>query len=363
MARTRKPRTDEPSPPVRIGLIAPAEVAVAYTAVLASGEGLQLSAQGGLPQTAAADGVPWFDDLRVMIAQAPLDALVLAVSPRLGTELAPIAAGAAEHGRHVWRPPPLARNFSEAVELVRRMQATDVVFRVGSWWEHVYEAVVGAVGRAAPKTPDDDDRPDELPAITLSDVDLSAAGPELGAWWSSAADAGGGVLMADAYEMLEALVAMRGLPDTVFGAIGKCRSKTASIPRETEDFAEALLRYADGGVARVSARWDVPPLGKSSVHCGPTASVQLRADCVEVRDAAGAIVGAGPLPDGYLAAELERFAHDVRSGATGEELAVIINRHLAVSAIIDATYLSSRTGQPESPRRLYEAQKCEDLIP
>lgn len=343
-----------------MGLIAPAGLAELYAPVIASHPGLVLAAQGGMPQTTTAPNAPWFDDLRVMIAQAELDGLILAVSPRQGVELAAIAAGAVDRLRHVWRPPPLARNFSEAVETVRRMRASGVVFRVGSWWEHIGETVIAAMGRTPHGVKPEADAADGTSTIALSDVDVSAVGPGIDSWWSSAADAGGGVLPANAYDMLEALVALRGLPETVYGATGRCRSKMSAVPRETEDFAEAMLRYADGGVARVSARWDVPPFGHSSVHCGPELSVQLRVDCVEVRDVGGAIVHAAPLRGEYLAAELDRFAEDVRSRTTHDAL---LSRHLAVTAIMDATYLSSRTGQPESPRRLYEAQRCEEMIP
>jgi hypothetical protein len=124
-----------------------------------------------------------------------------------------------------------------------------------------------------------------------------------------------------------------------------------------------LLRYPDGGVARISARWDLVPFVKSSVHWGPTQSVEFREDCVETRDAAGAIQCSRPLPGAMLVAEMRRFAENVRDEESRGSLEPILNRHLAVSAIIESVYLSSRTGQPESPRRLYEAQKCEELIP
>jgi hypothetical protein len=54
--------------------------------------------------------------------------------------------------------------------------------------------------------------------------------------------------------------------------------------------------------------------------------------------------------------ELERFVAAVREPDSAASQEVTLERHMAVSALLQATYLSARTGQPESPLKLYEVQ-------
>ena len=165
----------DPPAPLRIGLIAGADASRALRSALSATPDVSLTTQGGLPQTSVSPPIEWFDDLRVLIAQGPVDALVLNVSPRMSVELVVLAV---ERGRHVWQPPPLARNFSEAVETVRRTRGSEVIYRVGSWWEHVRPAVQGTIAsdEAAVAPPE---RRDEIRRPILSHVAVSAAGPNL----------------------------------------------------------------------------------------------------------------------------------------------------------------------------------------
>ena len=64
-----------------------------------------------------------------------------------------------------------------------------------------------------------------------------------------------------------------------------------------------------------------------------------------------------PLPSGMLAAEMHRLATEITNAATPQAAKKRNERHLAVSALLETIYLSSRTGHPEPPRRLFEVQK------
>jgi predicted dehydrogenase len=326
----------------RVGLVAEAAEAVTYADALRACRRLDLCSQAGMPQAAALPKVQWFDDTRVLIAQGEIDAVVIATSPRAGVNLGDVAAA---HGVHVWRSPPLARNFAEALEVTRRLQTIDVVYRVASWWEHVGADIRWAL-RAAPG----------FEAI-FSELDLSAAGPPLQSWRSSQVDAVGGVLACDGYASLEALSAIRGLPESVVGAVGKCRRRPSEAPRETEDVAEAILRYEAGGMARVRATWDLPPFEQTTLHHGSEASVRYSESSVAVLDADGSVRDERPLPGDFLAAEMTRFAAQISNYDAAAPREVDVDRHLMVSAILEATYLSARTEHPESPGRLFEAQK------
>jgi predicted dehydrogenase len=338
--------TDNKTPAVdsqlRVGLIADADETPLLAEAVRACRAFELRAQAGMPQNAAAPDVQWFDDTRVMIAQGEIDALVVATSPCTGVSVGDVAVA---HGVHVWRRPPLGRNFAEAVEVARRLEGIAVVYRLASWWDHVEAQVRWALGL------EDGCKP------VFSEVQVSAAGPPLQSWRSSQVDAGGGVLAYDAYGALEALTVLRGLPESVVGAISKCRRRPSEAPRETEDVANVIFRYENGGVACVRAAWDIPPFGQTSLHHGAEGGVRYSERSVAALTADGAVLEERSLPSGALAAEMTRFAAEITGERQREPTEASINRHLAVSALLEAAYLSSRTGQPEIPRRLFEVQK------
>jgi len=328
--------------PIRVGLISSAEWVEPYAAAIGSCPRLRLTAASGMAQPSAPPQAAWFDDTRVMIAQAGVDAVVLATSPRAGIELGNIATA---HGLHVWRTTPIARGFAEATDAVQRARSAGVVYRVQSWWEHVAEPV-----RAALKLR-------ESPRALYTTITVRAEGPPLQSWRSSLIDAGGGVLVSDAWPLLEALVALRGLPDSLSAAIGKCRRAAGLAPRETEDVAFALLRYEGGGLVLLAANWDLRDPQWVCEHHSPEATVRIERESVSVLATDHALIYRQDLPDDWLSHELDLFARAIRDRHAQEAAAGSAERHIAVMALIETIYLAARTGQPEAPRKLYEVTK------
>ena len=339
-------QTDNETPtaaaPLRVGLLADADEAPRYAEALRQCPSLELCVCAGMPQEAVPDDAEWFDDTRVLIAQGGVNALIIGSSPRVGVSVGEMAL---ERGVPVWRPPPLGRNFAEAVEVARRLQTTDVVYHVASWWEHVGAELSWALGVEPTYKP------------VFSEVHVNAPGPPLQSWRSSQVNAGGGVLACDAYAALEALIAVRGLPESAMGVIGKCRRRISQPPRETEDVANAILRYENGGVAGVRAAWDIAPTNQITLHHGSELSVRYDETTVTVLGPDGAVLEQRPLPPSFLATEMARLAAAITGENPPEAAPARIERHLAVSALLETVYLSSRTGHPELPRRLFEVQK------
>jgi hypothetical protein len=326
--------------PVRVGLIAEGQSLVRLAPAVDACVLLQPVGQSGRPTGAGLPDVPWFDDPRVLIAHQGLEAVLLASSLRDDVELAAVAA---ERGLHVWRLPPLARTFEQGTGVLTRIKSLPVVYRVASWWEYVADHVWQELPWP------EDFRP------LFSELRISAPGPASESWQTRLAESAGGVLADQGYPMLEALVAVRGLPDGVVGDIGSYRKGAGGAARETEDAAVAILHYADRGLALVRAAWDLPPSERQMAHHGQAVSAVLDDEEVSLLDAAGAVIERRPLPGEFLANELARFAELVRSRAR-DRAAATLQRHLAVSALLEAVYLSARTGHPESPRKLYELQ-------
>ncbi len=307
----------------------------------AAAAGLRVSAIAGIPASATPPDATRYEDTRVLIAQSGVTALLLAGSPREGVELAALAINA---GLHLWRLGSLGRNFAEATETISRARAGGRVYRVASTWEPQRDRVRALLGRSEGMRP------------IYSDLQVAASGPPLASWRSSLVDAGGGVLAQDAYSQLESLVALRGLPESVSAATTRCRRREGEAPRETEDIATAVLRF-ETGVAVIRATWDIPPWETCTTHHAPEGTICLRRASAVRCGLDGAVQEEAVLPADLLATEMARFVRELRGLVAPEEREAAQERHLAVSALLEAVYLSARNGQPESPRHRYEVQK------
>lgn len=307
----------------------------------AAAAGLRVTALTGISPSALPPDATRFEDTRVLIAQSGISALLLAGSPREGVELAALAAAA---GLHVWRLGSLGRNFAEATETLSRARSAGRAYRIASAWEPQRDRVRALLGRG------DGMRP------IYSELHVSTAGPPLASWRSSLVDAGGGVLAQDAYPLLESLVALRGLPESVSATTTRCRRREGEAPRETEDVAIAMLRY-ETGAAVIRATWDIRPWNACTTHHAPEGTLQITSERATRHGIDGACHEEVLQPAEFIATELSRFAREVRGLVATEEREAAQERHVAVSALLEAIYLSARNGQPESPRHRYEVQK------
>ncbi len=328
------------TPRLRVALIARGERLRTLWDAARANPRIEIVGQSGMPQKEALPDIPWHDDHRVLVARPEVEAALLGTSTRGDVAISMVAA---QEEVHVWRPPPLARNFAEAAELVKLVRKQGTIHRAASWWEHVTDR--GWQELAWP----DGFEPQ------FSELACSTPAPPLEAWQSVANDAGGGALAQDAYALLEALVATRGLPETVSAALSNLPCEPGAAHRETENIALAVLRYANQGVADVRATWGLTPTVRRLVHHATAGSVTLTDHEVVLADPTGQRTDEHPLPPDPLGSDLRRFVDAALSNAA-DRMGPSLERHLAVMALLDAVYLAARTVHPESPQKHYELQ-------
>ena len=330
---------------LRVGLIVDEQGGVDLVRAVEANPRLELTALAGAAIELPED-VAWFDDRRVMITHSQLDAVLLADSTRAAVDLHDMTR---DYDLAVWRRPPLARNFAEAVQLAKTLVERPHAFRMQSWWEHIREPVRAALHQVE----------DFKPRFT--EILVAAPGPSIHSWRSGTVDAGGGVATLDAYDLLEALLATCGLPDNVSAATGRFRRHAGEAARETEDVALALLRYEGGGVVNLRASWDIRPHTQCLIHHGAEASLKLTRDAVTLYDSAGETIHEAALPSDLLDAELRCLVNEIDAPPSEDVVARRIDRHVALNALLESLYLSARTWHPETPRKLYEAQGWREL--
>lgn len=340
MSESSNDKSDQAAP-LRVGVIADAARGAELNAYFSRSEDWELVATAGSPDNAWPEGVSYYDDRRVMLAQSSLDAVVVADSTKVGIELGDMAV---RHGLPIWRYPPLGRSFGEACEQVTRIRAAKPAYCVASHWRRqqpMLATCIDAVENFQPQ---------------FSEVRIAATGPSVQTWRAGKGDAGGGVALLDAYEAIEILIALRGIPDNVSAATGHFRRHPNEAARETEDVATAIFRYDSGGVAVLNLTWDLLPEACSSRHHGATQTLEHDGQSAQLLDFGGEKLASAKLDAETLAEEMDLFAGTIRGTAEVDWRGALLDRHLAVNAVIEALYLSAQTWQPELPRRLYEVQ-------
>ncbi len=293
--------------------------------------------------------VPGYHDNRSLLAETRPEAVFLCVPPMSASEL---ISACADRGIHVWKDLPLARNLPEGVAMVRRMEEGELKLAVGTQrrFSAGYRWAHDAKGR-------------------LGDIFLARShylfnwGPELG-WRGDLESAGGGALLELGYHAIDLLVWMLGMPDEVYGA-SAVGSRSVAVGtdepvhrmHDTDDTAATIMRYISGAMASVVTTRSSGPVSEELCIHGRCGSLRADGETCVLRDPDGNIVGHAEddaTPVSVLRRQAEAFATAVIRNAKTYECSG--RENLLNLAVIDAIYLSDRTGQMEEPYRLLEQQ-------
>ncbi len=284
-----------------------------------------------------------YGDYRQLIVQNQLHCLLVAAETHTCEDQ---LKAAFKKKFHVLKVAPLARTFGESHEYVRLAEAEGVQFAVanparfqGSFLA-AHEMI--AQGRL------------EHPFLVSVRCSFSAAEPP--AWQADPGLAGGGVLLHDCYPLLDQLLWSFPLPAQVYAL------KTNRAPDKqqrlylTEDTALVCMTFTDALMGSLVATRadDIGPHKVSLEIHAKEAHLTVTRDQVELRTRDGH----GDLTwryeeDVQVAVErlLSSFAQSVL--APGDHpLASSGQENLRNMAVLEAAYLSAKTGFPEQPERI-----------
>lgn len=293
--------------------------------------------------------LPAYTDNRSLLAETRPAAVYLAAPPTVAPEIITACAG---RGIHVWKEPPLARNLDEGVSLVRQMEDAGLKFAVGTGRRFA------AGYRQAWQWRD-----------RVSEVFLARAhymfnwGPQLG-WRGDKASAGGGALLEVGYHPIDLLVWSLGLPEVAYG-LNTCGHrpdqtgpKGQPLPvYDTDDTAVAVLGYSGGPIASVVTTRRAGPISEGLSLHGREGSLTATAESCLLCDPEGNVLDRTDsltTPEQMYRLQVEAFATSVLNEAASYQCSG--RENLLPLAVIEAVYLSARTGQPESPVRLLKAR-------
>ena len=275
-----------------------------------------------------------FEDYRSVIvesARGGLDVAFVALEPFRSCEIIQFAA---TRGIAVFHAAPFARSLAEARKMIARFTATGSSLSVcrGWWWEPAYSRLhnlsewIGPVYTATAVVRINESRND---------------------WRGDSVKAGGGVLLNGAYDQIDMLTAMFGVPEEVYAHCIVAPNSEGSSNHDTEDVACVILRYAHDRTAALTVSnglgesgWRVTLDGADGAVCVTPGKLTLTAR------------GALPLifPSRArrpVAPAIQVFAESTLAGE--RSLRSSAADHLGTLAVIEAAYLSTKTRCPEPP--------------
>jgi len=278
-----------------------------------------------------------FEDCRSLIVETirtGLDVLFVALEPYQSVEFVTLAA---RNSVAVYHKPPFARSVVEGRPLVQQFDENRIPFVVSRMWP--VEPAMARWGQLH----------DLLGDIFCASATIQTTDSTTG-WRGDQARSGGGVLLNGAYEQIHLLVQLCGIPQNVYA--GCCRSRIHGDTRnyDTEDAANVIFNFSNERTGSISARRGASQSRISALVDGTNGTLNIQPNRIEFTPVDGSKSRRTKLDvEPFIAREISAFA----TVCLGDVCSMITpaKDHLATLAVIEAAYLSAKTGQPESPQQ------------
>jgi predicted dehydrogenase len=285
------------------------------------------------------------DDIRLALSSDHLDAVFIA---------APLHV-CAEHIRsamarkiNILRVTPPARNYEEIAGFAQVAAKENVIFAVASTNSHrkVFQAFSDNVKKI------------EAESFSLINSqcgksfyhEIAERDPKL---------AGGGIVLYSVYQLIDQIVKSFGLPSQVYALTTSLAPDRQQRLYVTEDTALISLKFSDTLVANITASRSLAADVFTIQAYGKDRTVLLGDNELSICDESQNVIEKLSFSDGEPEA-IGRVLGDFAAAVTARDDAEAILKlskagdNLDVLAVIDAAYLSARTGMPESPGRIME---------
>ena len=303
-----------------------------------------------------------YDDYRQLIIQNQLDCLLVAAPLHSCAEYLRTAI---KKKFNILKLPPLARNFSEAAEFVKLAQSEGVSLAVAN------------LGRFAQSTLAMRSFVLQNSAEQFFFMLAAASGGPQAKWRNDPVLAGGGVVLYDSWDIIDQITWNFGIPQQVYCVAGSTATDRQQRLYLTEDSAIVTMKFSAclsgcllAGRAAPHPFWD-PGLLKSTTAasqngCGGKGPqkwliahgldklVRFDDKSFEVTDSLGQRLRQDNFDDdnlGRMKKTLENFGSNILWPDKNPLVSTAAD-NLKNMAVIEAAYLSARTGMPEEPGRI-----------
>ncbi len=295
-----------------------------------------------------------FDDYRQLVLQNDIDVLIVAEPLYKCAEYVRIAIN---KKCNIIKLIPTATNFELAVELINLAEKNNVKY------------ITAAPARFAPGFERLCDYLKTIDRRQLSFVNINASlgsdffQPITSDQQADAKLSGGGVLLNDCFELLSLIIENFSLPQQIYALLTSRIADRKAKQYLGEDTATASLVLSDGLIGTFLAAKQVGSNTTTPVRIyGPQQNIIATPNRLAVIDSAGAIINENKYPLKPEKCITEMFIDTGRALLEPDKykLRNSWQLDLATMALIEAAYLSAKTGTPESPRRFVEMAEKEN---
>jgi len=285
-----------------------------------------------------------YDDYRRLLTTTELDCLIVAAGLYSCHEQLRMAM---KKKLHILKAAPAGRNFEEAAEYVNTAQQENVRFAIAcaKRFGQSYNVFRDFLREAM----------DEQSGVLTSICNYGdCARP---AWHSDPKLAGGGVLLRDCYEIIDQIVYNFWLPQQVYTANNSMAEDKKHRQYLTEDTAIVTMKFSDTLVGNMVVSRVFGPRQEFLRLCGKNRILTVTDNKVLISTAnSGRIIKRRLFNDNRLRWCREMVTNFALSILQPDknELCNSAKDNLLNMAVIEAAYLSARTGMPEQPSRILE---------
>jgi predicted dehydrogenase len=289
-----------------------------------------------------------YDDYRQLIMQNQLDCLFVSAPLHTCAEYLRMAI---KKKFNIFKLPPLARNYGEAAELVKLAKTEGVSLVIANQGRFAKPAL--ALGTFIQKNPTE-----QIFFVLAASGTEKGADPFFQKWRSDPVLAGGGAILYDCWEIIDQIVWNFGIPQQVYCVAGSTSSDRQQRLYLTEDTAIVTMKFNDvlSGTllaGRAAEAFDIKP-NKWLTAQGQNILVKVNDKSFEVTGSQGECLQRDDFDDetsGKIKKAMENFGSNLIAPVNNPLVSTTAD-DLKVMAVIEAAYLSARTGMPEEPAKI-----------
>jgi predicted dehydrogenase len=284
-----------------------------------------------------------FDDYRQLIIQNQLDCLIVAAGLHTCDEYVRMAM---KKKVNILKVPPPARNFEELVEFYRLAEAENVKFAIANSFRFT---------KSFQEFKDywQNQTSENIYLILVSCIFWQTNQP---LWYSDPVLAGGGVLLRNSYFIIDLLIDTFNLPEQVYSLNTNMAADKKQRQYLTEDIAVATMKFSETTFCNITAARNAPfskPEQSITVYTKDKI-ISVNQENFSIKDCFGKTLSQSHRDNSISNCSskmLENFAQNILSPQEDTFFGSAKN-NLQNMALIEAAYVSARTGLPEKPGKI-----------
>jgi predicted dehydrogenase len=288
-----------------------------------------------------------YDDYRQLIMQNQLDCLLVAAPIHTCAEYLKMAI---KKKFNILKLAPLALNFSEAAEFFKLARDEKVILTVANPGRFAQPAL-------AMRNFVMQNQAEQIFFILAAAGRAASAEPQA-KWRSDPVLAGGGAILYDCWEIIDQIVWHFGIPQQVYCVAGNTSSDRQQRLYLTEDTAIITMKFTDflSGTllaGRAAGAFNNKPQQWLTAQ-GQNILIKVNDKSFEVTKSQGQRLQRNKFDDdnpGRMKKVLENFGSNLLAPDKNPLVSTAAD-NLKIMAVIEAAYLSARTGMPEEPAKI-----------